>query len=94
MRCLTSDRIKASQFALDGGWIISKIVQIENESDVEFEHMHVKTKNDDEERGCGYERKLVLECDIIANETPVKCDDDDVIDNVKVRGNVSLKCKK
>ena len=49
---LTLDIIKASQFALDGGSIISKIVQLERESEVDFEHMHVKTSNDNEELGC------------------------------------------
>ena len=49
---LMLDRTKASQFALDGGGMISKIVQLERESDVEFEHTHVKTSNDNEELGC------------------------------------------
>ena len=53
---LTLDRIKASQFALDRGGIISKIMQLENGSDIEFECAQAKTRNDDEERGHGYER--------------------------------------
>ena len=48
---LILDRTKASPFSLDGGGIISKIIQLENDSDIEFEHAHVKTRNDNEERG-------------------------------------------
>ena len=35
---LKLDRIKASQFALDGGVIISKIMKIKRECKIEFEH--------------------------------------------------------
>ena len=41
----------------------------------------------------GVERKLVLECDSIAKEARAKCSDNEVIDEVKNRGNVSLKHK-
>ena len=91
---LTLDRIKASQFALDGGGIISKITQLERESYIEFEHMHVKTRKDNEELGYAYEKKLVLEYDSIAKEARAKCSDNKVIDEVKTRGNVSLKHKR
>ena len=68
---LTLDSIKASQFALDGGGIISKIMQLENECKIEFEYVHVKTSNDNDEIGCSYEKQLVLECDSIANEVRI-----------------------
>ena len=42
---LTLDRTKASQFALDGGGIISKTIQIEKECKIEFEYTHVRTRN-------------------------------------------------
>ena len=79
---LTLDRTKTSQFALDGRETISTITQVENEREIEFECIHVKTRDDDEERGHGYERNLVLECYSIANETRMKCGDDEIIDNV------------
>ena len=65
---LMLDRIKASQFVLDGGGIISKIGQLERESEVKFECAHVKTSNDNDELGYDYERKLFLECDSAAKE--------------------------
>ena len=48
--------MKASQLALDGGSIISKIIEIENGSKIEFEHIDVRTKNDNEESGNSYEK--------------------------------------
>ena len=57
---LTSERIKAREFALDGGGIISKIMQLENESKIEFEHVHVKTRNCVKERWCSHEKQLML----------------------------------
>ena len=38
---LTSDTLKASQLAEDGGSIISRIIELENKSKIEFEHVHV-----------------------------------------------------
>ena len=85
--------MKASQFALDGGEIISKITQLENECKIEFEHVHVKTRNDNDDNGHVHEKQLVLECDTIANEVRIKCVDRETIKNVQVRGNFSLKHK-
>ena len=53
---LSLERIKASQFSLDGGGISSKIMQLENECKFEFEHVHVKTRNDNNESGHSYEK--------------------------------------
>ena len=81
---LTLVRIKASQFALDRGGTISKIMQLERECCIEFEHIHVKTRNDNEEIGHAHERKLVLECDSVANEARATCSNDDAIDEVQI----------
>ena len=43
--------------------LISKIVEIEIKINVQFEHVHVKTKQDNEEIKNSYGKKLVLECD-------------------------------
>ena len=51
---LIAERINASQLALDGGSIISKIIEIEKKCKVEIERTHVKTKNDAEESGNSY----------------------------------------
>ena len=53
---LTFDRIKASQFALNGGAIIIEIAQIEKGCKIEFEYVHVRTKNDNDESGHSYEK--------------------------------------
>ena len=42
--------LKASQLALDRGSMISKILEIEKNSNVQLEHINVKTKKDDDER--------------------------------------------
>ena len=68
-------------------------MQLEIESDIEFEHIHAKTRNDNEERGHDFERKLVLECDSVAKEARMKCGDNEIIENVQDRTNVNLKCK-
>ena len=82
--------MKASKFALERGAIISKITQIEKECKIEFEHIHVRTKNDNDEIGCSYEKKLTLACDNIAKQVRLKCDANVINDNVQVRGNVRL----
>ena len=85
------NKIKASQLALDGGSFISKILQLEKECAVEFEHMHVKTSSEEELIGYDYERKLVLESDRKAKEIREMCQDYEVIDKIKHRVNVSVK---
>ena len=82
---LTLDRIKASKFASDGGGIISKLMHLENESKIEFEHVHVKTRNNAEELGHSYEKQLTLECDSMEKEARMKCDDKEITDNVQFR---------
>ena len=69
---LALDRIKAIQFTLDGGVIISKIIQLEKECNIEFEHVHERTKSDNNESGCSYEKKLTIEYDEIATELLLK----------------------
>ena len=41
---LTSNKLKASQFAGDGGSIISRIIELERKTKTEFEHAHVKQR--------------------------------------------------
>ena len=44
----TSKKIKASQLAGDGGSIISKIIDLESKTKIEFEYVHVTTRNNDD----------------------------------------------
>ena len=90
---ITLDRIKVNRFALDGGVIISKIMQIEKERKIEFEHVHVRTKSYNAESGHSYEKKLMLECDNIAKEVRLKCNNEVLNNNIQFRGNVSLNHK-
>ena len=53
---LTLDRIKTSPFALDRGGIISKIMQIEKECKIKYEHAHERTRNDNDESGNIYDK--------------------------------------
>ena len=89
---LTLNRTKASQLELEGGAIISKIMQ-KKECKIEFEHVHTRTKIDNDESGHGHEKILALDCDNIATEVRLKCTNYVTNDNVKFRGNMSLKHK-
>ena len=66
-------------------------MQLENDSKIEFEHDHVRTRNDEEELGCNCEKQLMFECDSIAKEARIKFNDKEIIDTVQVRGNLSQK---
>ena len=90
---LISERIKASQLELHGGSIISKIVEIEKESNVVFEYIHVRTKNDNDESDNSYEKQFVLKCDQKAKEVRLICENEIRNDNVRFRGNFCLKHK-
>ena len=50
------DWIKASQYDFDGEAINGKITQIEKECKIEFECIHARTKNDNDESGHRYEK--------------------------------------
>ena len=60
---LTADRLKANQHVMDGGSIISKMLEKWNESKVQFEHVHVKTTKKVEETHDIKGEMTVLECD-------------------------------
>ena len=61
---LVADRFKASQCAMDRGSIINKIIEIERESKVSFEHTRVKITNELENTDNGKGKTLVLKCDM------------------------------
>ena len=70
---LTADRLKASQCALDAGSQISKIIEIENKRNIQFECMYVRTKQGIEAIEDIYGKKVVLECDDKSKEERLKC---------------------
>ena len=59
---LIIERLNVSQLELDGGSVISKIIETEKNSNVQFEKNHVKTKKDNDERENSYDINLILEC--------------------------------
>ena len=69
---ITSDSLKASQLAGDGGSIISKILKVERNSHVEFEYVHVRTTegrvSDENNEGL----KMVLKCNKLVKEELLK----------------------
>ena len=46
---LTSEKVKASKFAGDGGSMISRIIALERKIKIEVEHAHAKTKTCDDD---------------------------------------------
>ena len=73
---LIVERLKASQLELDGGSIISKIIETQKKSKVQFEHIHVRTKKENDERENGYGKNFVLEYDFKAKEERLKCENE------------------
>ena len=86
---VTSERLKASQFAGDGGSISSKMLEVEKKSNIEFEHIHVrKTEGSENVENEGL--KMVLKCDKVAKEERVKCVVENTMHDEETEGNTSL----
>ena len=51
---------------------MNKITETEKNRKVQFEHVHLKTKKDNDESDNSYGKKLVLECDYKAKEERIK----------------------
>ena len=88
---LTDERLKSSQCELDGGFAISKNIEIEKKSNVQFDNVHVKTKQGTEAIDSIYGKKSVLECDCKAKKERIKYEEDCKHYNLCVRGNTCLK---
>ena len=65
---VTSGKLEASQFSGHKGSIISKILEVEKKSNIEFEHVHVKiivgSENGENNEGLS----MVFKCDTLAKE--------------------------
>ena len=88
---LIIERLNVSQLELDGGSVISKIIETEKNIKVEFEYIHAITKKDNDERGNGHGNNLVLERDYKAREERVKIENEHKNINIRFRVNVCLK---
>ena len=91
---LASDKSKLSQRAGDGGSIISNMIEFESNTKIEFEHVYVKIKNDNEDKIINRGLSMELECDNTAKEERTKCMRENKCDNGFFVGNTSLKCGK
>ena len=87
---LTSDKLKASQFAEDGGSIISRVTELERKTKIKFEHTHVETKNGNDDGIINKGLTMVSECDQKAKEERIKCVRENRSDNAFCVGNVIM----
>ena len=86
---VTSERQKDSHFAGDRGSIISKMLEVEKKSNIEFEHFHVRiTEGSGNVENEGL--KMVLKCDKIAKEECEKCAIENRTHGAEVEGKKSL----
>ena len=63
-KMLTAHSLKSTQCKMDGGSIISKIIEIERESTVNFEHAHAKTTNELEDVDNSKGKISIFKCDM------------------------------
>ena len=57
------NKSKASEVSGDRGSIMSKIIGLESNTNVDFEHVHTKITNDNEDTIIKKGSSIVLECD-------------------------------
>ena len=87
---LISDEVKSRQFVGDGGLIISKIIELESKTRIEFKHACAKTKNGDDDAIINKGLKIVLECNQKVKEDRLKGMNENRIDNRLHVGNAVL----
>ena len=87
---VTSERLKSSKLAGHRGSIISKILEVERKSNIEFEHVHVRTTEGSESGENNEGLKMVLKCDKLAKEERLKCVVENRIHDKEVEENMSL----
>ena len=96
---ITSQRLKASVLAGDGGAIISQIRRIENNANVEIVCVHVNAKRLAAETRNNAGTRLLLYCDIRLKNTRKSCEKENREEYLPVKGHGSLcikgkRCKK
>ena len=70
---VVADGLKASQLEGNGDSIVSRIIEIESKSKIDFEHVHVNTKNIENKGIVNKGINMALECDRLAKEERLKC---------------------
>ena len=86
---VTSERLKASQFSGDVGSVISKILELERKSNIEFECVHVRTTEGSESGENNEGLKIVLKNDKLAKEERVKCGVENRACDKEVEGHIT-----
>ena len=69
--------LKISQIEGDGGSTVSRIIEIESKSEIDFEHIHVNTKKIENNRIVNNGRNMALEFDKLVEEEKLKCVSED-----------------
>ena len=90
---LTANNMKLIQCEGDGGRIIINILALEKKLKLEFDCMHIKTKNDAEELIRGRRKILVTLFDVKAKEERIKYMTEHRNDNLIMKGNIEIKCR-
>ena len=89
---LTCENVKSSQLTGDRGSTISKIIELENKTEIEIEHVHVKMKTVEEDIITNKGVTMVLECDSKVKEERIKCVRERLCDDTLCIGNTTLQC--
>ena len=84
---LTEDLLKASCYAGDGGSFISKIRELENETKVDLQYVHIKTSESTDEI-MTREKRLIKNCHRRSNEVRKKCKIENRAEKINVKGNM------
>ena len=86
---LTEDMLKVSCFDGDGGSFISKIRELENETNVDIQCIHVNTSSIADET-MTREKILIKTCDRRSTEVRKKCEIENREEKMQVKGNMQL----
>ena len=70
---LKLEKLKANQLAEDSGSIISRIIELDTKSKIEFEHVHAKTNKIEDSAIENIGLEMVLKCDKKVKEERIRC---------------------
>ena len=73
--------------------MLSRIVEIERNDKVQFEHRNVKTKQDSSENVNSEGKRIMLKCDAKSKDTRFKCEEEHKNNSACVRGDFGIKCR-
>ena len=94
MEIFNKEGFKSKLDRRSGGSMISKIIELEKKSKIKFEHVHVKTKNVDDNVIIDKGFKMALECYKKEKKEKLKCAREHARGDRLFVGNVESKCRK